>query len=140
MPSREQVLRVIEGWVKKAEHDIQAAVYLLALGSITPTDVVCFHAQQCVEKYLKSVLALYQIPVPKTHDIEKILNLIPDNDRFPMTTNEMRAMTAYATDTRYPAFEEISLDDARKAVAIAERVRQAVREILQHEIDRPKQL
>ncbi|MDP2983006.1 MAG: HEPN domain-containing protein [Candidatus Latescibacter sp.] len=140
MPSREQVLRVVREWVKKAEQDMQAAVHMLSLGVVATTDIVCFHAQQCIEKYLKSVLVLNQIPVPKTHDIEQILSLIPDSDRFPMTTSEMRTMTAYAVDTRYPASEEISLEDARKAVALAERIRNAVREILPPEIDKPKQL
>ncbi len=72
MPSREHVLRVIMEWVKKAEQDMQAAVQLLSLGNVSPIEVVCFHSQQCIEKFLKSVLVLYQIPVPKIHDIEKI--------------------------------------------------------------------
>lgn len=138
MPSREQVLRVVREWIKKAEQDMQAAVQLLSLGNVSPIDVVCFHTQQCLEKYLKSVLVFYQIPVPKTHDIEELLNLIPESDRFNMTTPEMRRMTAYAVDTRYPASEEISLEDARKAVALAERICKAVREILPSDIDKPK--
>lgn len=138
MPSREKVFLVVREWVEKAEHDLHTAVHMLALGGAAPTDIVCFHAQQCIEKYLKSVLVLYQIPVPKTHDIEKVHSLIPDRDRFTMTADEMRTMTAYATDTRYPAFEEISLEDARKAVALAERIRNAVRKILPPEIDKPK--
>ena len=59
-----------------------AAVYLLGLGVVAPTDIICFHAQQCVEKYLKSILVLHQIPVPKTHDIEKVLNSFPKETSF----------------------------------------------------------
>jgi HEPN domain-containing protein len=40
------------------------------------TDTVCFHAQQCVEKYLKAFLVLEGIDFPKTHDIGKISALL----------------------------------------------------------------
>ena len=34
------------------------AVHTLKLGADGPTDTVCFHAQQCIEKYLKALLVL----------------------------------------------------------------------------------
>jgi len=40
-------------WVQKAEADYAAACWLDQ--ATTPVhDAVCFHAQQCVEKYLKA--------------------------------------------------------------------------------------
>ncbi len=35
---------------------------------------MCFHAQQCVEKYLKARLNEASLPIPKTHDLEQLLN------------------------------------------------------------------
>jgi HEPN domain-containing protein len=49
MPSPDQVARVLAEWVEKAEHDLQASTSLLELGDEAPTDVICFHAQQCRE-------------------------------------------------------------------------------------------
>jgi hypothetical protein len=46
-----------------------AAAQILKLGKDAPTDTVGFHAQQCVEKYLKAVLVYRSIPFTKTHDI-----------------------------------------------------------------------
>lgn len=46
----------IRGWVAKAEHDLRNAEYVLTLTEACPTDTVCFHSQQCAEKYLKALL------------------------------------------------------------------------------------
>lgn len=42
-------------WIEKVAHDLFAAEHLASLGDVAPLDVVCFHAQQCVEKCLKAV-------------------------------------------------------------------------------------
>lgn len=44
-----------EAWFAKAEADLQAAELLL--NAANPLlDIVCYHAQQCAEKYLKGYL------------------------------------------------------------------------------------
>ena len=53
MSADAEVLRVVEEWVSKAENDLRAATHTLKLESNCPTDTVCFHAQQCVEEYVK---------------------------------------------------------------------------------------
>ena len=70
MPENDKVITVVHEWVIKAENDLRAASHILKLGEECPTDTVCFHAQQCVEKYLKAFLVLEGIDFPKTHDIE----------------------------------------------------------------------
>jgi HEPN domain-containing protein len=57
MPDPENVRAVVREWVEKAENDIETAALVLRAGSRCPVDTVCFHAQQCVEKYLKALLA-----------------------------------------------------------------------------------
>ncbi len=56
MPDLDNVLAVICEWVIKTENNLKNAVHSLKLGKECPTDTVCFHAQQCVEKYLKALL------------------------------------------------------------------------------------
>jgi HEPN domain-containing protein len=77
MPSPEHIRQVIGEWIEKAEHNLKAAYYLLDHGEDYLADMVCFHAQQVVEMYLKAVLVQAGIPVPKIHDIDKIIALIP---------------------------------------------------------------
>lgn len=58
MSASAEVLRVASEWVSKAENDLRAAVETLRVERNCPTDTICFHAQQCVEKYLKALLVL----------------------------------------------------------------------------------
>ena len=43
-------------WVRKDEGDFATAERELAVTSAPNYDAVCFHAQQCIEKYLKARL------------------------------------------------------------------------------------
>ena len=61
----------------KAEGDLKAAAHILKLGPDCPADIVCFHAQQCVEKYTKGLLVARGVAFPKTHDIEALCALLP---------------------------------------------------------------
>lgn len=63
MPDRDKVLLVVREWLMKAENDLTAATHLLKLEAECPRDIVCFHAQQCIEKYLKAALVLNLIAI-----------------------------------------------------------------------------
>ena len=51
-----EILQQVSQWVEKAEHDLTTAEHTLTLLKDCPFDTVCFHAQQCAEKYLKGFL------------------------------------------------------------------------------------
>jgi HEPN domain-containing protein len=127
MPDREKRIVVCREWLLKADNDLTNAAHTLKLGEDCPTDTVCFHAQQCVEKYLKAVLVLEGIDFPKTHDLETLLSLIPTESRPDLSDEEQARLTEYATSARYLGWEELSLAAARSAVALARRVRRSVR-------------
>jgi HEPN domain-containing protein len=133
MPDREKLIAVCAEWLAKADNDLTNAAHTLKLGESCPTDTVCFHAQQCVEKYLKAVLVLEGIDFPKTHDLETLTARIPAGLRPDLSSEEQAWLTEYATGARYPGWEEISLTAARRAVAVARRVRKAVRRGLPRE-------
>jgi HEPN domain-containing protein len=50
MPGTDEALAVAGAWAKKADNDLTLAAHALKLGKNCPADMVCFHAQQCVEK------------------------------------------------------------------------------------------
>lgn len=130
MSEADEILVVARGWMEKAESDLKNASYTLQMGDDCPTDTVCFHAQQCVEKYLKAFLVFQAIDFPKTHDIKELLVLLPENSRHMLRPEEQRRLTDYATVTRYPGdYEAISLTEARRAVKIARRVRNEIRRL-----------
>jgi HEPN domain-containing protein len=135
MSEANEILVIARDWVQKAENDLKNAAYTLGMGEDCPTDTVCFHAQQCVEKYLKAFLVLKSINFPKAHDIKELIALLPSNSRPKLTPEEQRRLTDYATVTRYPGdYEPISLAEARRAVKIARGVRNEIRKLLPKEM------
>jgi len=61
-------------WAAKAEEDYLAAVDLARRRKQPLWSGVCFHAQQCAEKYLKARLEEANLAIPRTHDLENLLN------------------------------------------------------------------
>lgn len=122
---------VTREWMAKADNDLKSAAYLLKIKDC-PTDTVCFHAQQCVENYLKTLLIAQGTGFRKIHDLGELVALLPARHRSLLSSKEQDRLTEYATVTRYPGdYEPISLAEARQAVKIARRVRRDVRKILE---------
>jgi HEPN domain-containing protein len=118
-------------WVAKTENDLKVAAHTLKLGRDCPTDAVCFHAQQCAEKYFKAVLVMRQVEFAKTHDLRILLRLAASTFRFDLNAEEQEWLSKFAVATRYPGEDEpISLTEARRAVRIARSVRREIRQVL----------
>jgi len=128
----DKICIVVREWISKADNDLKNAVHTLKLGKECPTDTVCFHAEQCVEKYLKAFLVLLEKPFPKTHDIESLISLMPRDIRLGLTIEEQRRLTEYATVLRYPGpYETVALSEAKQAVKLAQRVQRKIRKLLE---------
>jgi HEPN domain-containing protein len=124
MPENDKTAIVAREWAAKADNDLKTAAHTLKLGDKCPTDTVCFHAQQCAEKYLKAFLVVLEIEFPRTHDVEILVSLIPKRIRLSLTVEEQRRLTEYATIMRYPGpYEPILLSEAKRAVKLARLVR-----------------
>lgn len=122
------LVQVVRQWVAKAENDLTTAAHTLKLGQECPTDTVCFHAQQCIEKYVKAVLVLRLIDFPKTHDLNALIGLLPEDVRPALTAEDRRRFTEYATVMRYPGErQDIPLAEARRSVRVARQVRKELR-------------
>lgn len=77
-------------WILKAESDFKI-VEKDIISQFPVTDVICFHCQQAVEKYLKAYL-IYQNVVPeRTHLIERLIFLCMKFDKeFSMLSEATR--------------------------------------------------
>ncbi len=131
MQGNNQSTAIAREWIIKAENDLKAASHTLKMSRGCPTDIVCFHAQQCVEKYLKAFLVVKDIDFTRTHDIEHLVSLLPENIWLRLSIEEQRRLTVYATVTRYPGdYEPITLTEAQQIVKLARRVRKELRGLL----------
>jgi HEPN domain-containing protein len=127
MPEREHIIRVVQEWVLKAEHDWLTASHLLGLKADYALAAVHFHAQQSAEKYLKSLLVLHSLPVPKTHDIQRLIALVPAEDSPELPIEDMQLLTTFAVEIRYPGPTPADHAEAMAALVVARKIREHVR-------------
>jgi HEPN domain-containing protein len=124
-------LSIVRQWVEKAEHDLRNAEHTLTMEEDCPFDTVCFHAQQCAEKYLKALLLSQSLDFPKTHDLRVLVQLILSKFSLNLDMAELVKLNRYSIESRYPGdWDPIARLDAEEAVAIAQRVRQIIRNSL----------
>jgi HEPN domain-containing protein len=114
-------------WTQKAEHDFVAAKHMMELVEQGLTDIVCFHSQQCAEKYLKALLLHEGVAFPKTHDLRLLWDLVPSHISLGLRREAVIPLNRYAIEGRYPGtWEPITPAEARHAFEMAGEVRQAV--------------
>jgi len=121
-------------WSQKAEEDLLGIRHLMA-GVPVPWSLVCFHAQQAAEKYLKAFLVSHGFDPERTHDLAALIHAC---ERFDSSLGALRddcsALTDYAVDARYPDVPfEATEQLGREAVAMAERICNAIR----HRLPKP---
>ena len=134
MSARPRSVRVVRQWVERAEEDLLTAEHTLTLGKRCPFPIVCFHAQQCAEKYMKALLTRHSVLFSKTHDLTELLLLVPKEVGLEITVSDVAVLNRYAVETRYPGnWEPMTQADAEEAVALTRKVREAVRHHLPKE-------
>ncbi|MCK5243325.1 HEPN domain-containing protein [bacterium] len=121
-------------WIEKAEHDLKNAEYTLTLFEECPFDTICYHAQQCAEKYLK-VLLLYRCEdFPKTHDLRLLLQRTMIQIQLKLEMGDILKLNRYAIEARYPGrWEPITRQEAEEAIAMARKIRVEIRKHLPQE-------
>jgi HEPN domain-containing protein len=118
-------------WTDKADADLATAEREVAVAEAPNNDAVCFHAQQCAEKYLKAVLVENGLRVPRIHDLEALVNLL--STQYPELQKVIhlaRILSAMAVEVRYPGMTADE-DDAEESVRAAVAIREVVRVILE---------
>ena len=70
-----------------------------------------FHAQQCVEKSIKAVLANAMVKYPYIHDLEKLTKMLPGTFEAPPHSDAFEALSPFGSLTRYEGTEEPTTDE-----------------------------
>ena len=121
----------VSAWLGKAEHDL-AAAEALADRDDPYWDIVVFHAQQAVEKYLKALLVLNGQRPPRVHDLPKLLTLAAKfAPQLASFVDDCEFLSPLAIVSRYPGYElDSPAEDGARSVAIARRVKATVRPLI----------
>jgi HEPN domain-containing protein len=100
LPERD-LAEVSEVLARKAEEDAKV-VRLFAANSEIGDDIIGFHAQQAIEKWLKSVIAGRGEKFEYTHDLHRLVMLATQGTgELPVDVDAVIALTQYAAPLRY---------------------------------------
>jgi len=116
---RDKKREVILRWLHKAESDIKVARQILEMPE-PPTDAVCFHCQQAVEKYLKAFLTLKDVRIKKIHDLNVLLDMCIEEDKEfeNIDRDRITSLSHFAVEIRYPdEFYIPSVEEAKECTA-----------------------
>ncbi len=101
-------------WIAKAEGDFAMMERECKVQDKANYDGICFHAQQCAEKYLKARLCEADIPFSKIHDLVALLEqVIVAETAWETFRQDLAYLSDFAVTFRYPgesADRESALD------------------------------
>jgi len=115
-------------WIEKAEGDFRTALREFRARKQPNYDAACFHAQQCAEKYMKAFLQERKIAVDKTHDLLRLMSLMPTVLGLQSMQAKLALLSAAAVEFRYPG-DHASRDIAQEAIHTSREVRLEIRMI-----------
>ena len=93
--------KLAEDWVFFAERDFETAEILIK--NENPfTNIIAFHCQQAVEKYLKAYLVEKNIPIIKTHDLIKLNDMIKEIADLGIDEKKLMILKQVYSESRYP--------------------------------------
>lgn len=108
----------VKEWFSFAKEDFKLASLGLESGIIP--ELLCFHAQQSVEKAIKALLLQYDQDFPKTHNIQILLSQLSFFIEIPDQVMRAETLTDYAVTTRYPGiYEKISEDEYKNVIRLS---------------------
>jgi HEPN domain-containing protein len=61
--------KLVDEWAQKAEGDFQTATRMMRWRKKPQLDSVCYHCQQCAEKYVKAFLVQHDVAFPWIHNL-----------------------------------------------------------------------
>jgi HEPN domain-containing protein len=109
-------------WIKKGDHDLGTAN--LTFKHIPEyRDIIAFHCQQAVEKYLKAWLVFLDCEVPHTHDLPYLLDVISRFiDLKPELFTKALTLSGFSVEVRYPDSEadlsDLNIKEAMSTVQL----------------------
>ena len=120
----------IQNWLFRAREDIAVMNRLSDSEIEFYTSTICFHAQQSVEKYLKTFLIYHDIDFPRTHDVDFLLMECQKIDDTNFDLN-LKSLTEFGVSVRYPDdFYIPSVKETKEYLEIALTVKSVVESLI----------
>jgi HEPN domain-containing protein len=118
-------------WRILAERDMAVANYLAGNMIPIPTEIIAFHCQQAVEKYLKGALVILGEDPPYIHDLDRLCKLAENHrPEFASISSLCTIINYFSVQPRYDLGMSLSEADMRIVLQHAK----TIRDFLQKEI------
>ncbi|WP_168220339.1 HEPN domain-containing protein [Azospirillum thermophilum] len=104
-------------WIRVADLDIKAIRNNL-FGPDPTADIAAYHCQQAAEKLVKALLLAADIHPPKTHDIEALVDRLPNGHPLLPLIAPLGRFTEFVTSARYPGPDPFA--DVSSGLSIAD--------------------
>ena len=114
---------ILKEWIDKAEGDFNSAHREYRARNFPNYDAAGFHAQQCIEKYMKAFLQMHKIQFRKIHDLSALMELcLPVLPELELEKELLAYLSQFAVNYRYPG-EFATKEQAKTAVKSMKRLR-----------------
>jgi len=110
-------------WFFFADADFDSA-QILNNAYCKHSEIICYHCQQAVEKYLKAFLCYKGVIPPKIHVLETLCALCSDFDSsFNDIAKDCAYLSPFAVHARYPLEMEITDINTLKSLEIVQKIK-----------------
>jgi HEPN domain-containing protein len=121
-------------WLTAADDDLSAMKLIITDTGLT--HIVAFHAQQAIEKTLKSVIEEFELGNHKSHSIKTLIGIISDHIDIKIEEEIIAALESLYIESRYPGSLGLlpegkpTIDDAKMYLDTARQILTQVRNFI----------
>ena len=118
-------------WFAMGDKDLRSAKILFDHDA--DNEIVCFHCQQTLEKYLKGYLIAVTGELQEGHNLLKLCKKAMQQDnKFNEFLKDMALVNAFYIETRYPALDPlvVSKEDTEECFRIVEKVLTRIKKLI----------
>jgi HEPN domain-containing protein len=113
--------RRFEDWFDSSKRSFRGAEILFASNDADVYEIVAFHCQQAVEKYLKGIILQNSAELIGSHSLVYLYDRASEYTLLPVTRKDCAYLNQYYIESRYPADTPLSVteQDVEKCMNIA---------------------
>jgi HEPN domain-containing protein len=121
---------IIREWILKAEEDWRVANREFEVDIEPAFSIVCYHLQQCAEKYMKAIILSHNQRPEFTHDLIKLSSKLTDlKVEFNFDNEKLFFLNSGGSQYRYPG-DSADFEDADYCLHICSEIREVLRKEL----------
>jgi HEPN domain-containing protein len=93
--------KLVKDWIFFADTDLKTAETLIKDDNPF-NNIIAFHCQQAIEKYLKAYLVEKSVPLVKTHDLIKLNDMVKEIKDLGINEEKLMIIKQIYSESRYP--------------------------------------